>query len=99
MSKFLYITDQDEYDDHSFIGPLFQKYLTKYFEINTTFFSKEKTQIEIKKNVIALTDEIRGRAIYPTLENVFVTGWTRKGFDGNNLTGDIDIFVTKFGKH
>ena len=50
MSKFLYITDQDEYADHSFIGPLFQKYLTKHFEINTTFFSKEKTQIEIQEN-------------------------------------------------
>lgn len=50
MSKFLYITDQDEYADHSFIGPLFQKYLTKHFDINTTFFSKEKLQIEIKKD-------------------------------------------------
>ena len=50
MSKFLYITDQDEYADHSFIGPLFQKYLTKHFEINTTFFSKEKTQIEMQEN-------------------------------------------------
>ena len=38
MSKFLYITDQDEYADHSFIGPLFQKYLTNHFDINTTFF-------------------------------------------------------------
>lgn len=50
MSKFLYITDQDEYADHSFIGPLFQKYLTKHFDINTTFFSKEKTQIEMQEN-------------------------------------------------
>ena len=50
MSKFLYITDQDEYADHSFIGPLFQKYLTKHFDINTTFFSKEKSQIDIKKD-------------------------------------------------
>lgn len=50
MSKFLYITDQDEYADHSFIGPLFQKYLTKHFDINTTFFSKEKSQIDIKED-------------------------------------------------
>ncbi len=50
MSKFLYITDQDEYTDHSFIGPLFQKYLTKHFDINTTFFSKEKSEIEIKED-------------------------------------------------
>ena len=45
MSKFLYITDQDEYTDHSFIGPLFQKYLNKHFEINTVFFSKFKNDI------------------------------------------------------
>ena len=50
MSKFLYITDQDEYADHSFIGPLFQKYLTKHFDINTTFFSKDKENIEIKED-------------------------------------------------
>ena len=56
MSKFLYITDQDEYADHSFIGPLFQKYLTKHFDINTTFFSKEKSEIEIKED---------GRSIIP----------------------------------
>lgn len=37
MSKFLYVTDQDEYTDHSFIGPLFQKYLNRHFEINTIF--------------------------------------------------------------
>jgi glycosyltransferase involved in cell wall biosynthesis len=48
MSKFLYVTDQDEYTDHSFIGPLFQKYLNRHFEINTIFFSKFKTDIEIK---------------------------------------------------
>jgi glycosyltransferase involved in cell wall biosynthesis len=50
MSKFLYITDQDEYADHSFIGPLFQKYLTKHFDINTTFFSKDKEDIEIQED-------------------------------------------------
>ncbi len=50
MSKFLYITDQDEYADHSFIGPLFQKYLTKHFDINTTFFSKDKSEIEFQEN-------------------------------------------------
>ena len=50
MSKFLYITDQDEYTDHSFIGPLFQKYLTKHFDINTTFFSKDKSELEIQED-------------------------------------------------
>ena len=50
MSKFLYVTDQDEYTDHSFIGPLFQKYLNRHFEINTIFFSKIKTDIEVKED-------------------------------------------------
>lgn len=50
MSNFLYITDQDEYSDHSFIGPLFQKYLTKHFDINTTFFSNTKENIEFEEN-------------------------------------------------
>ncbi len=50
MDKFLYITDQNEYSDHTFIGPLFQKYLTKYFDINTTFFSEDKTEIELEEN-------------------------------------------------
>ena len=57
MSKFLYITDQDEYADHSFIGPLFQKYLTKHFDINTTFFSKEKSQ---RKNTRTLYYSLSG---------------------------------------
>ena len=48
MSKFLYVTDQDELTDHSFIGPLFQKYLNRHFEINTIFFSKSKKEIEKK---------------------------------------------------
>lgn len=58
MSKFLYITDQDEHTDHSFIGPLFQKYLTKHFDINTIFFSNTKEFIEIKDD---------GRIIVPEL--------------------------------
>jgi len=48
MSKFLYVTDQDELTDHSFIGPLFQKYLNRHFDINTIFFSKSKKEIEKK---------------------------------------------------
>ena len=57
MSKFLYVTDQDEYTDHSFIGPLFQKYLNRHFEINTIFFSKSKTEIEIKDDARIIVPE------------------------------------------
>ena len=69
MSKFLYITDQNEYDDHSFIGPLFQKYLTKHFDINTTFLSKEKSQIEIKENGTIIIPEKLQNNIIHELEN------------------------------
>lgn len=48
MKKFLYITDQEEYSDHSFIGPLFEKYLKEYYEIDIVYFSEFKTDIEIK---------------------------------------------------
>jgi glycosyltransferase involved in cell wall biosynthesis len=75
MSKFLYITDQDEYADHSFIGPLFQKYLTKHFDINTTFFSKAKDDIEIKED---------GRVIVPErLKNNILEELERAGINLN----------------
>lgn len=73
MSKFLYITDQDEYTDHSFIGPLFQKYLTKHFDINTTYFSKVKTKIEIEDD---------GRIIIPeNLKNNIIKELSNSGID------------------
>lgn len=50
MKKFLYITDQEEYSDHSFIGPLFEKYLKEYYEIDIVYFSEFKTDIEIKNH-------------------------------------------------
>lgn len=48
MKKFLYITDQSEYTDHSFIGPLFEKYLKEYFEIDIVYFSEFKAIFEKK---------------------------------------------------
>lgn len=46
MQKFLYITDQNENTDHSFIGPLFEKYLNEHFHINIIYFSKSKEEFE-----------------------------------------------------
>lgn len=46
MNKLLYITDQNEYTDHSFIGPLFEKYLEIHFEINIVYFSDFKAEFE-----------------------------------------------------
>ncbi len=70
MSKFLYITDQDEHTDHSFIGPLFQKYLTKHFDINTIFFSSTKNEIEIKEdNRIIVPDSFKTNLLEKLQEN------------------------------
>lgn len=77
MSNFLYITDQDEQSDHSFIGPLFQKYLTKHFDINTTFFSKSKDKIEFEDN---------GRIIVPKkFQNNILDELQKAGLDLNEF--------------
>ena len=46
MKKFLYITDREEYTEHNFIGPLFEKYLPKYINVDIVYFSKYKSYFE-----------------------------------------------------
>lgn len=48
MEKFLYLTDQNEHSENSFIGPLFEKYLNNHFEVDILYFSKSKYDFEIK---------------------------------------------------
>lgn len=48
MKKLLYVTDQGEYVDHSFIGPLFEKYMKVYFEIDIVYFTEFKSDFEKK---------------------------------------------------
>ncbi len=48
MKKFLYITDQEEYADHSFIGPLFEKYLKEYYIVDIVYFTEFKSDFEKK---------------------------------------------------
>ena len=48
MKKLLYITDQDEYMDHSFIAPLFETYLKKYLTVDIVYFSEFKSDFERK---------------------------------------------------
>ena len=48
MQKLLYITDQDEYVDHSFIAPLFEVYLKKYIMIDILYFTEFKSDFECK---------------------------------------------------
>jgi len=48
MQKLLYITDQDEYVDHSFIAPLFEVYLKKYMTVDIVYFTDFKSDFEQK---------------------------------------------------
>jgi len=48
MKKLLYITDQDEYADHSFIAPLFEVYLKKYITVDIIYFTDFKSDFSRK---------------------------------------------------
>lgn len=48
MQKLLYITDQDEYVDHSFIAPLFEVYLKKYMYVDILYFTDFKSDFTRK---------------------------------------------------
>lgn len=48
MEKFLYLTDQNENRENSFIGSLFEKYLGKHFDVDILYFSKTQENFEIK---------------------------------------------------
>jgi glycosyltransferase involved in cell wall biosynthesis len=49
MKKFLYITDREEYSEHNFIGPLFEKYLPEFLDVDIVYFSKYKSYFENRK--------------------------------------------------
>ena len=48
MKRLLYITDQDEYVDHSFIAPLFETYLKKHLTVDIVYFTEFKSDFERK---------------------------------------------------
>ncbi len=50
MENFLYITDREEYTEHNFIGPLFEKYLPKHMNVDVVYFSKYKSFFEDRGN-------------------------------------------------
>jgi len=50
MQKLLYITDQEEYVDHSFIAPLFEVYLQKYIHVDIVYFTEFKSDFTCKEN-------------------------------------------------
>ena len=64
MEKILYITDQDEYTDHSFIGPLFEKYLKFHYQVDIVYFSEFKAEVEKRdENRFILPKADKARAI------------------------------------
>ncbi|RLA68207.1 MAG: glycosyl transferase family 1 [Epsilonproteobacteria bacterium] len=46
MKKLLYITDLDEYVDHSFIAPLFKNYVKQYLIVDIVYFTEFKSDFE-----------------------------------------------------
>ncbi len=70
MSKFLYITDQNEFSDHSFIGPLFHKYLPKYFDVKTIFFSKYKYDSEIQEDGVIVVPQKYKKNLFEELKTL-----------------------------
>ncbi len=70
MNKFLYITDQNEFNDHSFIGPLFHKYLPKYFDVKTVFFSQYKYDSEIQEDGVVVVPQKYKQTLFEELKNL-----------------------------
>ncbi|MBE0491246.1 MAG: glycosyltransferase [Sulfurospirillum sp.] len=54
MKKILYVTDREEYSEHNFIGPLFEKYLPLYAHIDIVYFSDYKSYAERKNKSIII---------------------------------------------
>lgn len=68
MKKILYITDREEYSEHNFIGPLFEKYLPLYLNVDIIYFSKFKSSIG-KKNNHLIIPEFEKKNLFPCLED------------------------------
>lgn len=95
MQKFLYITDQNEFSDNSFIGPLFEKYLTKHFDIDIIYFSKTKTSFEkIDENKFLLPKENKKTII----ESLEANGFNLKDYNYVAVRNDTKILKQVLAK-
>lgn len=88
MKKLLYITDQDEYVDHSFIAPLFETYLKKYMHVDIVYFTEFKSDFE-RKDAQRFTVPSR-------YKNVLIHELNRndisiEGYDYIMVRNDIDV--------
>jgi len=68
MKKILYITDREEYSEHNFIGPLFEKYLPLHVDIDIIYFSKYKSTVGRKENHLVIP-EFEKKNLFPCLED------------------------------
>jgi len=68
MQKILYITDREEYSEHNFIGPLFEKYLPKHLDIDVIYFTKFKSYFGRKDNQLVIP-EFKKKRLFGCLED------------------------------
>ncbi|MCF6173256.1 MAG: glycosyltransferase [Campylobacteraceae bacterium] len=68
MQKVLYITDREEYSEHNFIGPLFEKYLPEHLDIDIIYFTKFKSYLGRKDNLFVIP-EYEKKNLFACLED------------------------------
>jgi len=88
MQKLLYITDQDEYVDHSFIAPLFEVYLKKYMVVDIVYFTDFKSDFE-RKDTHRFTVPSRYKNVL--LPELIRNNIEMKSYDFVMVRNDIDI--------
>lgn len=88
MKKLLYITDQDEYVDHSFIAPLFETYLKKYMHVDIVYFTEFKSDFE-RKDAQRFTVPSRYKNVL--IEELESHDVKLKSYDFIMVRNDIDI--------
>lgn len=97
MEKFLYITDQNENTEHSFIGPLFEKYLNDHFDTYTLYFSQTKDTFEIKNGkTFILPDKYKDNIFEELEKNEIDIGEYAHIFVRNDTTILKDVLKNKY---
>ncbi len=88
LKKLLYITDQDEYVDHSFIAPLFETYLKKYMHVDIVYFTEFKSDFE-RKDAQRFTVPSRYQNVL--IEELNRNNVDMEGYDFVMVRNNIDI--------
>ena len=88
MKKLLYITDQDEYVDHSFIAPLFEVYLKKHLIVDIVYFTDFKSDFSQKDSHHFVVPSRYKNALFPELKR---NGINLHSYDFVMVRNNIDI--------